>query len=260
MDIDIILILLISGLVVGFLNTLAGGATIISMAVFMSCGLPIIQAAGTNRIAVLMQNIVSTFMFRRQKLIDLNHAFKLSIPILIGTLIGTQFTMHITNGLYSVFFIGGVLFLGIMLIVSPLTKKNIEYTSPKQTTPLLWILLFLAGIYSGSIYVGVGYIFIAIFVVGYGVDLIRANALKGFMAMILTPVSLLLFIYHSEVNYQYGLVHGLGNIAGAYVGSHYAKRLGVGFIRIVLIVMIIVSLVDLIRKPFFLEYIKNILY
>ena len=258
MDIEIALILIISGITVGFINTLAGGATVISMSIFMLTGLPIIEAAGTNRIAVLMQNVVSTFAFKKQKLIDLKEASKLSIPIILGTLIGSQFTMMITDGLYSIIFMLGLLSLGVVLIAKPMAWSHDENSQKNKTTPLLWIILFIAGIYSGSIYVGVGYIFISIFAVGYGYDLIRANALKGFMAMILTPVSLVIFIIHGEVNYQYGLIHGIGNIIGAYYGSKYAKKLGTKFIKRILILMITISMIDLIRKPFFIEYIKKI--
>ena len=76
--------------------------------------------------------------------------------------------------------------------------------------------------------------------------------------MILTPVSLVIFIIHGEVNYQYGLIHGIGNIIGAYYGSKYAKKLGTKFIKRILILMITISMIDLIRKPFFIEYIKKI--
>lgn len=250
MDIWVIITLLISGIIVGFINTLAGGATVISMSVFMMCGLPMIVAAGTNRIAVLMQNMVSTIVFKKQKLIDLKHAFKFAIPIMIGTLIGSQFTVMITNDLYSIFFMCGLVFIGIMLIAKPLSRKNKNNQETTKISPVLWILLFISGIYSGSIYVGVGYIFIALFSIGFGFDLIRANALKGFMALILTPISLIVFIAHGEINFKYGLIHGIGNIIGAYIGSKYAKTLGVVFIRRALIIMIIISMIDLIKKLF----------
>ena len=258
MEIEIVLSLLLSGLIVGFINTLAGGGTVISMAVFMWCGMPIIEAAGTNRIAVLMQNLVSTLVFRRQKMVDIRQATKLSIPVLIGTAIGAQFTMLITNGLYSVIFLFGLLFLGAMLVLKPKMWNNNDTTEIRSTTVALWITLFVTGVYSGSIYVGVGYIFIAVFAVGYGYDLIRANALKGFMALILTPISLVLFIMHDQVNFKFGLVHGIGNIVGAYIGSKYAKQLGVPFIKKVLIIMLIISMIDLVQKPFFIEYVTNL--
>ncbi len=260
MEIELIVTLLLSGVTVGFINTLAGGATVISMAIFMACGLPIIQAAGTNRIAVLMQNLVSTCLFRRQSLIDLKVALKLSVPIILGSIVGAQYTMLITDGLYSLLFFSGLVFLMTMMLLKPTAGLNTGADSIKKTSPLLWTLLFLSGIYSGCVYVGVGYFFIAIFAVGYGYDLIRANALKGFMALILTPASLAIFIYNGEVNFAYGLVHGVGNIVGAYMGSKYATKLGVGFIRKLLIVMIIVSAIDLARKPVFRDYIVQLFF
>lgn len=250
MEIWILLALLASGIIVGFINTLAGGATVISMSVFMMCGLPMIVAAGTNRIAVLMQNLVSTIVFRKQKLINLKQALKFSIPIMIGTLVGSQFTVMITNELYSIFFMCGLIFIGIMLIAKPLSWKSKHNHETTKISLALWIMLFISGIYSGSVYVGVGYIFIAIFSIGFGFDLIRSNALKGFMALILTPISLIIFIAHGDINFKYGLIHGVGNIIGAYIGSKHAKTLGVKFIRKVLIIMIIISIIDLIRKHF----------
>ncbi|MDR2894993.1 MAG: TSUP family transporter, partial [Alistipes sp.] len=62
----IISILLASGLVVGFINTLAGGGSAISLTVFMALGLPVDVANGTNRIAILMQNLSSTATFLRK--------------------------------------------------------------------------------------------------------------------------------------------------------------------------------------------------
>ncbi|MDO8896014.1 MAG: TSUP family transporter, partial [Bacteroidales bacterium] len=59
--------LIVSGVFVGFINTLAGGGTIISMAIFLFLGLPIDVANGTNRIAVVLQNITSVSTFHQKK-------------------------------------------------------------------------------------------------------------------------------------------------------------------------------------------------
>ena len=57
------IILIISGLIVGFINTLAGGATIISISVFNWLGLPLTIANGTNRVAIIMQTLSSNAVF-----------------------------------------------------------------------------------------------------------------------------------------------------------------------------------------------------
>ena len=53
-----VIALIVSGLFVGFINTLAGGGTIISLTVLMILGLPANVANGTNRIPIIIQNIV----------------------------------------------------------------------------------------------------------------------------------------------------------------------------------------------------------
>ena len=55
-----IVLLLASGVLVGIINTLGGGGSVITMSLFMAMGMPIGIANGTNRIAVLMQNLSST--------------------------------------------------------------------------------------------------------------------------------------------------------------------------------------------------------
>ena len=57
MNINEIVLLILSGVVVGIINTLAGGGSVISMSLFMAMGLPVGVANGTNRIAVVMQNL-----------------------------------------------------------------------------------------------------------------------------------------------------------------------------------------------------------
>ena len=54
-SLPIISILVVVGFVVGFINTISGGATAISYALFMAMGMPITMANGTTRLGVTMQ-------------------------------------------------------------------------------------------------------------------------------------------------------------------------------------------------------------
>ena len=88
MTTDIIILLVVSGILVGFVNTLAGGGAIMSMTVFMALGLPINIANGTNRIAVVLQNLTSSAVFIRKRMLDIRSGLKLSIPTIIGNIAG----------------------------------------------------------------------------------------------------------------------------------------------------------------------------
>ncbi len=54
------------GLVAGFLNVMAGGGSLITLPVLLFLGLPVAVANGTNRIAILVQNVAAVTIFRRQ--------------------------------------------------------------------------------------------------------------------------------------------------------------------------------------------------
>ena len=75
--------LVLSGVLVGIINTLAGGGAVISMTLFMALGLPIGVANGTNRIAVVLQNFTSSVAFLRKRMLNVKSGIKLSIPAVV---------------------------------------------------------------------------------------------------------------------------------------------------------------------------------
>ena len=78
------IILVLSGILVGVINTLAGGGAIITMTLFTVLGLPIGVANGTNRIAVILQNFTATVAFIRKRMLHISSGIKLAIPAVIG--------------------------------------------------------------------------------------------------------------------------------------------------------------------------------
>lgn len=248
MDFQLILLLIASGVAVGFINTLAGGGTIISISTFMAMGLPIITAAGTNRIPIILQNLVASIIFRKQKMFKISEALKLSLPVMAGSLIAAQFTTSLTSDLFSVIFMFGLLVFAILLFYKPESwrREVRDYTIKRELWH--WIVLFVIGLYAGSIYVGMGYMVIGLFVLAMGYDLIQANAMKNFMALMVAPVSIIPFVLSSQVDYRMGFIHGIGNIIGAYIASKYAINLGPKFIRGLLILMVFCSIVQTLYK------------
>ena len=55
----------IVGFIAGFVNTLAGSGSLITLPVLILLGLPANVANGTNRVGILVQNLSATWGFRR---------------------------------------------------------------------------------------------------------------------------------------------------------------------------------------------------
>lgn len=241
-----ILALIISGVFVGFINTLAGGGTIISLSLFMFMGLPADIANGTNRIAVILQNLTSTASFKKQKLLDTRKAVVLMIPTVIGAVIGAELSVSIDEETFRKALGLVMIMMVYFMVVKP--DKWINGQKVLQEKKVTWqqiIIFFFIGIYGGFIQVGVGYFLLAGIVLGAGYDLIRANAIKGFIVMIYTIFALVVFVLNDKVHWQYGLIHSIGNVTGAFIASRYALTWGAGFIRWFIIILIIITSADL---------------
>ena len=64
------LLLFVVGSIAGTLNVLAGGGSFLTLPVLLFLGLPAPLANGTNRVAILAQNIGAVWSFRRQGFFD----------------------------------------------------------------------------------------------------------------------------------------------------------------------------------------------
>ncbi len=237
-----ILALITSGLLVGFINTLAGGGTIISLTILMLFGLSPSVANGTNRIAVLIQNIVAVRNFGKKKLIDTKKGIYYGIPTLIGSIIGAAIVIKINEKVIEYCFGGIMIIMLFFLIKSPESwLKSNEKLLQKPVSIKMVIIFFFIGIYGGFIHVGVGYFILMGLVLGLGYDLVKGNAMKNFLVLIYIPFTLLIFVINGQVRWDYGLTHSIGNIIGAYIASKWAIEWGVNFVRWVMIVIIFLS-------------------
>jgi len=97
-----IIALISAGLLVGFINTLAGGGSIISLSVLMMLGLPAPLANGTNRIAITIQTLVATTSFKQQKVLETKKAILLSIPAILGSLIGAWLAVDMKEDVFEI--------------------------------------------------------------------------------------------------------------------------------------------------------------
>lgn len=241
-----IVILIISGLIVGFINTIAGGGTIISLSVFMFFGLPPSMANGTNRLAILFQNSTAVTYFAKKKVLPWNKALRYSIPVVLGSIVGALLANIIPNNFFNYIFGVVVVLFGMLLILQP--EKWLKEQENIIEQPIrFWhyILLFIIGIYGGFIHIGIGYMFLMMMTLGMGNDLGKANILKNFLVLSYIPFTLIVFAIEGNVNWAYGLIHSIGNIIGAHIGARLALKKGSSFIRYIMIALIAIVILQL---------------
>jgi uncharacterized protein len=237
---QITVILLVSGFLVGFINTVAGSGTVITYSIFMAMGLSPQMANGTIRLGVILQTLSASFNFKKQKILDLKQGMYYAIPVMIGSITGAQIAVSINKDIFEI--IIGIVML-IMLVFILLKPERWIKGNPgiKRKKPgfKLALIFFVIGIYGGFIHIGVGIFLLAALVINAGYDLITANALKVFIVLIYSPFALAIFIIFGHVHYYLGSIAAIGNVFGGHVASKYAVSWGAGIIRWILVVVIL---------------------
>ena len=125
------------------------------------------------------------------------------------------------------------------------TRIKLKAGNNVDIKPLHYLWFFLIGFYGGYIYIGIGYLILAVALWVMRIDLVTANAIKGFVILLATPFSLAVFMIMGNVDYKFGLIHGLGNMIGSFLASHYMADWGKNFIKIFMAVIVAICFADL---------------
>ncbi len=235
-------VLIVSGILVGFINTLAGGGSIISLSILIMLGLPATVANGTNRVAIALQNLVAVSSFKQQKVLEIRKALYLSIPAIFGSLVGSWIAVDINEADFEKAI--GIIMLVMLIFVLFKPQQYIYGRAEVNEKPIRWgtyVIFFFIGIYAGFIHMGVGYFLLAGIVLGAGYDLVKANAIKVMIILAYAPFTLAVFYFHHEIDWGYGLVMALGNMLGAWIASRMAVKKGVAFVKWVIVIVILMT-------------------
>ncbi|MDH3889998.1 MAG: sulfite exporter TauE/SafE family protein [candidate division Zixibacteria bacterium] len=241
MDWYLYIAVIAAGFIAGFINTLAGSGSLVTLPLLIFLGLPANIANGTNRIAILLQNAVAVKSFHRQKLIDFRHTLTLAIPAVLGALVGAQIAVNLDEVIMRRTI--GALMLVMLIVTLMHPQRWLEQTKSIATRPGWWqmVLFFGIGIYGGFIQAGVGIFLLAGLVLSIGYDVVHANGAKVVIVFCFTVIALAVFVFNDQVNWTVGLVLAIGNMSGAWVAARMAVKRGAVFVRWLLIVVLILS-------------------
>jgi uncharacterized membrane protein YfcA len=238
------------GVVAGFLNVMAGGGSLLTVPVMVFMGVPGPVANGTNRIAILAQNVTAVTAFFRRGFAD----FKLSLSLAACSLPGAAVGAMIGTRLEGVWFnrVLALIMVGVLLIMAFGGRKKDRDTrgEPDRRQLILGHLCMVGvGFYGGFIQLGIGFIIMPVLHRVMGLDLVRTNMHKVFIVMTYTVVALAVFASQVEILWVAGLALALGNSIGGWIATNLQVDRGEGLISLVLNVVLVAFIVKLLFFP-----------
>ena len=227
------------GTVAGILNVVAGGGSFLTLPVLIFFGLPATTANGTNRVAILMQNVGASWGFHRHGVVEWTNVAWAAASATVGSVLGTLGALSIGDRAFQQI----LAWLMVLVTLWTLWGRN---PTRREGLELRWLVagFFLVGVYGGFVQAGVGFLILAVTSLA-GLDLVRGNAVKVIAILCFTVVSLALFAARGQVQWLPGVALGTGNVLGGLVGVKLTVLKGHDWIQRFVTVTVLVFAVRL---------------
>lgn len=239
-------LLVVVGFVVGFINTIAGGASLISLPTLIFLGLPPAVANGTNRVAIVVQTAMATAGFKSKGVSNFPFNLYLGFTALLGAIIGAQIAVDIKGETFNR--ILAIIMIVVVCLIVFKPRIKIDDLAERTTGKYRWLSMlafFFIGIYGGFINAGIGFVIILFLHYVNRMNLVKVNATKVSLVFIYTLAALTVFILNDKVDWKIGFILAAGNGLGAWFSSRVSVKKGDGFIKIFLVIMVIAMAIKL---------------
>lgn len=237
-------------LLAGFVDAVAGGGGLISLPGYMLAGLPVHFAIATNKVSSTMGTAVATWRYAVQGIVPWKQAGVCVAGALVGSALGAEIALLVPADRFKL----------LMLLILPLTAlyllKNREIApggAPYgygKTVLLGTAIAFAVGVYDGFYGPGTG-TFLILLLAGVGhMSVGDANGTAKVINLSTGVASMLVYGFSGKVLLPLGLTAGLFSIAGNWLGTHFFKRGGARFMRLLMLLVIAVFFVKVLMEIF----------
>jgi uncharacterized protein len=127
------------------------------------------------------------------------------------------------------------------VLVAPVTKES----SVQVGGPVLWVLVFLSGVYGGYFGAAQGVLLIGLMGVAFTDTMQRVNAVKNVLAGLVNGVAALVFIAATHIDWGAAGLIACGAILGGQLGARVGRKLPPWALRVLIICVGVVALVKL---------------
>jgi uncharacterized membrane protein YfcA len=228
-----------AGLAAGLINVVAGGGSFLTLPALIVLGLPATLANGTNRVAIVLQNVVAVRGFHRHRVLPWRWALAASVPAVAGAVAGTWAALRIGDEAFEKVLALLMVAISLWTLLAPGGRDPEGTPESSPWSPGLVVAFFAIGVYGGFVQAGVGFLLVAA-TTWAGLDLVRGSAVKVLAILVFTLVSLAIFASQGEIDWTAGLVLGAGSVIGGQIGVHLTVLKGHRWVKAAVTAAVIV--------------------
>lgn len=227
-----------TGLVAGFVDSIAGGGGLITLPVLLSLGFDPQHALGTNKLQATFGSGSASWHYARARTVRLVECRGGFVFSFMGAALGTLLVQQLDPTLLRR---GIPIVLLVIAVYTMFNPKLGDRDIHPRMTPGRFAVVFglLIGFYDGFMGPGTGTFWTMAFLLGLGFNMTRATGHTKVMNFASNLSSLLCFLLAGQVYFAAGLTMGAGQLIGAKIGSSMVVSKGTRFIRPIFVSVVV---------------------
>jgi cupin 2 domain-containing protein len=238
------LFLLGMGFLSGFIDTIAGGGGLISVPALMYSGMPVTMALGTNKFQSVFGLTMAVYKYHRRGFINFKMIYRGLLMGILGAGSGAVLVNYISNQFMK--YIIPFLLLGVFIF--NLLYKELGLKPGKKHLPehiFFPLFGFILGFYDAFFGPGTGNFWIIAIVFFLGYTFLEASGYAKVLNLKSNLIALSIFLYYGEVSFIIGIIMGIGQLTGSYLGAHMVILKGSKLVRPLFMAVIFVNILVL---------------
>jgi hypothetical protein len=271
------------GLAAGTINTVVGSGTLITFPTLLAFGYPPVLANVSNNVGLVPGVASGVYGYRSELGGQRRRLIRLGSASVCGGLVGAILLLTLPQSAFKDIVPGLIGLAVVMVIVQPRLAKwvagrqraraatatpggagtdtegasgsgdggaAVAVAAPPAAAeaiggPVLWVLVFLAGIYGGYFGAAQGVLLIGMLGIALNDSLQRVNAAKHVLAGLVNGLAAVVFILATHVDWGVAGLIAAGSIIGGQVGARIGKRLPPWALRVVIVCVGTAALIKL---------------
>lgn len=234
------------GLISGFLNTVAGGGSLITLPILIFMGLPSNVANASNRIGIIFQSFSAIKGYQSKGISAYPYSLFLGISALFGALLGAKIAVDIKGEVFNKILAIIMILVVFSILFKPTNKTELLTEKMSLKNQLIGIFIFFfIGIYGGFIQAGVGFLMIIVLTSLNNFTLVKSNSAKVFVVLVYTCAAVAVFAYEGIINWEYGLILAVGNAIGGWFASRWSVDKGDVWVKRFIVITVIALAIKL---------------
>ncbi|WGZ96112.1 MAG: TSUP family transporter [Candidatus Thiothrix putei] len=239
---ELLLALFIIAIIAGWVDSIGGGGGLICIPALLWAGFTPLETLATNKLQASFGSSTAALNYTRHGLVDVKGQKLVIALTFLGSVGGTLLVQQIDSSLLEKAIPVLLILFALYFLFSPKISDADKHQviSPKTFAMTVGVG---AGFYDGFFGPGAGTFFTMGYVALLGFGLPKATGNTKLLNFTSNIASLLFFALSGHIVWLAGLVMGIGQVIGSYLGSHMAVKHGTRLIRPILVtVSLLVSL------------------